>query len=159
MNNLLCPIQWVVAAILLLTAALCGVLVLPLGNDARLVSEYLRTIRQAERLREDEALLSRSLAIRAEIRAGLIDGSLSLREAATALRTEYENRPAHLRPDLGMTEEDSLRLFLLEMEWDLSDDPRRSDVLKRLRAAFQVYQDCFASTGDASGCQPTVVPR
>jgi hypothetical protein len=145
MNNLLSLVRWIVAALLLLAAALHGVSVLPPGGDVHPVSEYLRSIRQAEQLRDDQVLLRRSFAARDEIHSGLTDGSLSLREAAADLRTEYESRPAHLRPAAATTEEDYLLLILLQMDWCLRDDPRRSEVLERLRAEYQAYGDCLAS--------------
>jgi hypothetical protein len=160
MNNLLYLVRWIVAAILLLVATLHGVSVLPSGGNVHPVSEYLRSTRQSEQLRDDQVLLLRSFATQDEIHAGLIDGSLSLREAAAALRTEYESRPAHLRPVVDATEEGYSLLILLQMDWCLNDDPRRSEVLKRLVAEYQAYRDCLTSPEGKENdpCRVTSLP-
>jgi hypothetical protein len=120
-------------------ALLCGV-----GRDS--VAAYIHAIRERERLEEDRTIIFGRNEGRRNIFAGLIEGRLSLREAANALN-EDEHRPEHLRLPaflhwLPLTKKERyMHLLLILAENRLQSDPRRDEVLKRLRAEFQAYQD------------------
>lgn len=131
----------------LLTVALSSVFVLPSGVGRDSVAAYIRAFWEQERLKEDQTIIFGRSEVRQNIFAGLIEGRLSLREAAKALNDEDERRPEHLRLPaylnwLHLTKEEKyMHLLLILAENELQSDPRRDKVLKRLRAELQAYQN------------------
>jgi hypothetical protein len=111
------------------------------------VTTYVRKMREYERLNEEQTVLHRSNEVRQSIFARLIEGRLSLWEAANALSDEEEHLPERLRLPAyhhGLrrtTEERYMHLLLFLVENRLSDDPRRDKILKRMRTELQAYQD------------------
>jgi hypothetical protein len=109
------------------------------------LADYLCTLQQTENIIDDRAVLDQSIAVNRDIYDRLLEGQLSLAEAAAALREEIESRPAHLQPPIYLHERNvppperyMLRL-LHRMEFQLADDPRRGEVLTRLRGEWQAY--------------------
>jgi hypothetical protein len=110
----------------------------PSGLDV----DLLEVARRAERLEAGNVALHASLRRGDAIRRELIEGRLTLREAAAALAEEDARRPdwVRSRPELlpGRTQEERwLHLTLTSVENMLWQDPRRDAVLTRLRAEFQ----------------------
>ena len=165
MSDPLRRIRGMVVAIVLLAAALYAVAVLSSGGDVHTVSAFLRTLRQGQQLEEDQVLLGRSFETGDDIYARLIDGSLSLPEAAAALRSEHESRPAQLRPHVAASfphlpeEEAFMRVILAKVGYRMADDPRRGEVLDRLRAEYQAYRDRLSSAAKPPGREKGVAPR
>ena len=110
------------------------------------LADCLRTFLQTESICEDRVVLYRSIAVNEDIYKRLIEGRLSLAEAAAALREEIESRPAHLQPPIFPYErkllpEDRYMLRLLaRVEFELSDDPRRDEVVSRVRGEYRAYR-------------------
>jgi hypothetical protein len=124
----------------MLAAALYAVSVLPGVGGAQYLAAYLRTVWERERIEEDKTVIFRTAQLRKEIIARLVQGSLSLQEAADAVRDDFESRPERLRPCYPPDvppEERYPRTVLAWVQIDLSDDPRRDEVLKRLRAELR----------------------
>jgi hypothetical protein len=118
---------------LLLAAALCWVRLSSFGG-ADWVGEALRR----ERIDAEREALNRSTAVTRGILTDLVEGRLSLREAADALRAEHESRPRRLQPPYlvrpdSSVEEDYLRWTCRLAEIHLEDSPRRPQVTRRLR--------------------------
>jgi hypothetical protein len=123
--------------ITVLAAALYAVSVLPGVAGVEHLAAYLRTVWEHERLVQDQAVLSRTAALRKDIVARLSQGHLSLQEASDALREELESRPRHLQPGypphvLGV--EQYTWTVLAWVKEDLRDDPRRDEIRRRLLA-------------------------
>jgi hypothetical protein len=137
----------VLLGIALLAVALAAVFVLSCGGGMDSVTAYIHTIREHEWINEDGTMLYRRMEVRQHMLTRLIEGELSLREAANALIDEYKRQPERLRLPafhrwLHVTEEERhMQVLLLQVEDRLENDPRRDQVLKRLRAELQAYQD------------------
>jgi hypothetical protein len=131
----------------LLPVSLSAVFVVLSGDGMDSVTGYVRTMRERERLNEEQTLLHRGSEVRQSIVARLIEGRLSLWEAANALSDEEEQLPERLRlPDYHhrphrTNEECYMHLLLLVVEEKLSGDPRRDKILTRLRTELQAYLD------------------
>ncbi len=131
--------------IIMLAAGLYAVSVLPGVGVAEHLAAYVRALWQRECLIEDQAVIFRTSALRKDIVARLIQGRLSLREASEALWDEMEGRPKHLRPGYvgpnPIQLDDYTRTVLAWVEVDLEGDPRRDEILNRLRAEMRANQE------------------
>ncbi len=113
---------------------------------AHLLGDLIRSVLERERLNSDGAWLFRSSEVTHKIVADLDAGRLTLAEAAAALRAERESRPAwfrvHWKPLPGESvEECYLRQLLWEAESRLERDPRREEILTRLRAEYDALRE------------------
>lgn len=143
------PLKWMgvlsMATALLALALSSLALLFGVGMDS--ATDYIRAIRKHERLNEDWAMLHRLEEVRQSILSHLIEGKLSLWEAATVLRDEDESQPERLRlPSYRHwlhlnREERYMHLLVFQAEGRLQSDPRRDKILKRLRAELQAYQE------------------
>jgi hypothetical protein len=139
----------------LLAVALAAVFVAPFGGGLDSVTAYIHTIREHEHLNEFQIMLNRRMEVRQHVLARLIEGELSLREAAHALSDEYAHQPERLRLPafhhwLHLTQEERfMRLLLHQVANSLESDPRRDQVLKRLRTELQAYQDARPRSNSA----------
>jgi hypothetical protein len=110
--------------------------------------------RRAENLRAQRELLSRAREARRQIRIDLIEQRQTCAQAVTALRAENEGRPPALRSSLlyfpGRTEEEQYSwMLLVQVAWDLADDPRALTLLPRVRAQCRRHLARLgADTGD-----------
>ena len=87
-----------------------------------------------------------------------------LAEAAAALRAEHESWPAgfrvHWKPLPGeCIEECYLRQLLWETECRLEGDPRREEILTRLRAEYDALRESAAIGYEGSSPPPTAPER
>ncbi len=150
MDKPLGALQAIVLGIALLTVGLYVVWVTTSDGPPIPLADCLRTMHQTECIREDRAVLQRSIKADEEIYARLSDGQLSLAEAADALREEVESRPAHLRQPILPHERTVPRgqLYMLRLLARVGegpfDDPHRSEVVRRLRAEMQACQAAHA---------------
>jgi hypothetical protein len=95
--------------------------------------------RRAEQLRAQREMLLRAREARRQIRSDLLEQRQSYAQAVAALRAENEGRAPALRSPLppfpGRTEEEQYCwMLLVQMAWDLADDPRALSLLPRVRA-------------------------
>jgi hypothetical protein len=130
-----------------LAAALYAVSVLPGVGGYEHLAAYLHTVRERERLVQDQAVLSRTTALRKEIVPRLAQGFISLQEASDAFREEVESRPRRLQPCYppgGFEAEEYTWTVLAWVEEDLHDDPLREEILNRLHAELRANRDARA---------------
>jgi hypothetical protein len=96
-------------------------------------------LRRAEKLRAQREMLLRAREARRQIRIDLIEQRQTYAQAVAALRAENEGRPPALRSCVhlfpGRSEEEQYCwMLLVQVAWDLDDDPRAASVLPRVRA-------------------------
>ena len=135
-----------IMGVALLAVALSALgLLFDMGMD--LATDCIRSARKDDRLNEDWALLYRREEVRQNVLARLIEGQLSLPEAANVLSEEDERQPERLRLPVYRhwlhlsREERYMHLLVFQAEGCLQSDPRKEKVLKRLRTELQAYQD------------------
>jgi hypothetical protein len=143
MDRLPNTIRGLLTGAALLAVALWAASVLSSDASMGCVAAYVRTIWERERLDQDRAVLYQ----REEVVPGIVDqliaGQLSLPEAAAALRDEEKSHPERLRLPAFKhflhlpPEERYMRLLLLRVDIALHGDPRRGEVLKRLRKELE----------------------
>jgi hypothetical protein len=155
-------------------AVLAAVLADSLCNDemaprASLLA-FLEEGPRGQKLDADQQIILHSREVIEQIVTDLIDGRLSLREAAANLRTENEQRSSRLRMGsmllpVDQTEEHFCRLAIEWIKGRLSahKDPRLLDVVRRLEGdlrAYLVSRDSLDSArvpGAISGLTPEVL--
>ena len=111
------------------------------------LSDWLHEERRRPQLEADAAIIFRINDENVAIIDALIDGRLSLRAAADAMRVVRESKPAHLcikekedRPPQQSVEEYFVRRAFQGAEYTLmDDDPRRDAVLERLQAELDDF--------------------
>ncbi len=109
--------------------------------------------RRAEQLDADRATLADSLRECDAIRWEVIEGRLTVRQAAAAFAEDNARRPPALRrqphPLFGRTEEEAwCQLVIGSVENLLWLDPRRDAVVARLRAELEADRAAAPSPGD-----------
>ena len=114
------------------------------GRQHLTLSDWLHEERRIPQLEADKTILSRLIGENAVILDALIEGRLSLRAAADALRALRESKPAHLcskddRPPEQSVEEYFVRRAFRGAELALRDDPRRDAILERLQAELDDF--------------------
>jgi hypothetical protein len=108
------------------------------------LSDLLRESQRESQLNDDGTIISRVNNENRAIIDALIDGRLSLRAAAAAMRAVGASKPAHLRipeehlPEQAV-EEHYVRRAFKWANYTLTDDPRHDAVLERLRAELDDY--------------------
>jgi hypothetical protein len=143
----------VLTALVLMAAAMYGAWALADRGPAEKRVNMFREGLRGQRLEADRLVILRSLEAEQVIYSCLLQGRLSLAEAARALRDEHEGRPEHLRPYLSQRENLSeealyLRMTLLNAFTAVRDDPNRGAVRKRLRAEYEALCGPIPSTPD-----------
>ena len=116
----------------------------PPGMQHLTLSDWLREERRGPQLEADAAILFHINDENRKIMADLIEGRLSLRAAADAMRAVRESKPPHLcakmdRPPEQSVEEYFVRRAFRGAELDLMGDPRCDAILARLQAELDDY--------------------
>jgi hypothetical protein len=114
------------------------------GRQHLTLSDWLHEERRRPQLEADKTTLSRIIGENVVIIDALIEGRLSLRAAADALRALRESKPAHLcsaedHPPQQLVEEYFVRRAFRGAEVALRDDPRRDAILERLQAELDDF--------------------
>lgn len=128
-------------------AVLCACILLTVdggGLRRTALGSWLHEARRGELLRAAGSDLMRSNESVQSILAALVDGRLTLPEAAERIRSERENRhhPFRLQPTLqpGESIEDFYLRFTVELvQWHLEGQQCQREVVQRLQRELQNY--------------------
>jgi hypothetical protein len=131
---------------------------------AHLLGDLIHSVQERERIDSEAALFLRSTEVTHKVVADLDAGRLTLAEAAAALRDEHESRPALFRVHWKLLpgesiEECYLRQLLWQAECRLEGDPRREEILTRLRAEYDALRESAAIGYEGASPPPTATER
>lgn len=114
------------------------------GPRGTALGHWLREIQRGERLDAAAPVLIRGAERTQSILAALVEGRLTLADAAEQLRSEREScpRPFRIDPILNpgeSVEEYYLRTTVQQVEWYLYGEERQRTVVRRLQQELQNY--------------------
>jgi hypothetical protein len=143
--------QWSMTVVLVLAISLFAAFALLLGetnSTAKMtLADILEVYRRKDRMDGDQAVLLQSCDAHRDTLTRLIEGRLSLQEAATTLSEEIERLPPRLRPPCPLAfpsardEESRMQMTVKWVEILLEDHPYREQIRERLRGELQAYRD------------------
>jgi hypothetical protein len=142
-------------ALFLLTLAACPPLIDRGGNA--LLGEWRLECDHAQRLAADQEVIARRVRLTDDLQEQLIDGRLTLPEAAERLLEINADLPLELRTRLdvlpGQCDADrACSCLLRRVWWSLVGDPRAAEVLARLDGQFSGHlAECSAEAGVEHG--------
>jgi hypothetical protein len=175
MSKSLNAMQWSMAMVLVLALSLLAVFSLPLGGGPEgmakmTLADILEVCRCRDRLDGELALMQQSCDLHRDILTRLVEGRLSLAEAAATLCEQIEGLPPHLRPKPFFSfpgahdEETRMRMTIEWAEIFLRNHPYRDEdeIRSRLHRELQAFCEakirCTPPPSEERSCGPCGVP-
>jgi hypothetical protein len=142
--------QWSMAMVLVLALSLFAAFSLSLGGGPEgiakmTLADILEVYRRKDRMDGDQAVLLQSCDAHRDTLTRLIEGRLSLQEAATTLSEEIERLPPRLRPPQPLSfpsardEESRMRMTIEWVKILLDNHPRSEEIRSRLHRELQAF--------------------
>jgi hypothetical protein len=158
--------------VLVLPLALYAVFALPLGGGqtpgaTMTLADILEVYRRSDRLDDEQVVVRQCGNANWDTLNRLIEGEVSLTEAAATLHQNIERLPPRRRPKVSscfheQDEEGRMRMTVEWAEMLLNNHPRREEIRARLHRELQAYRDAHGCSApqpsEGRPCGPCEVP-